>query len=154
MSEERAGAERRDVRIHISGAPYESPNPTTNDALYALASVPHELELFRATEGDREDVPVPRGPHEIHLKVNEHFYAGEEWTIFVEGTPHEWPKAKITYAEVVTLFDPQYPEHTQMIYSVTWDRGPDRKPEGILAPGASTKIRNGMVFNVSPTGES
>lgn len=142
------------VRIHISGKAYESPNPTSHDALYILGNVPHGLELFRETEGDREDVPVPRGGHEIHLTRDEHFYAGKEWTIIVEGTAHEWPKAKITYGEVVTLFDPEYPQHPEMTYRVMWEHGPAHKPEGILVLRASVKIVNEMVFHVSPTGQS
>ena len=30
-------------------------------------------------------------------------------TIIVEGTPHEWPKEEITYAEVVTFEFPTSP---------------------------------------------
>jgi hypothetical protein len=74
--------------------------------------------------------------------------------IIVEGTQHEWPKDDITYAEVVTLFDPAYPKHPKMNYSVTYERGQGNKPEGILPPGASVKVKEGMVFHVSPTGES
>jgi hypothetical protein len=33
------------VRIHIDQQPYESPNPTTGEALYALGSVKPGLEL-------------------------------------------------------------------------------------------------------------
>jgi len=75
-------------------------------------------------------------------------------TIVVEGTPHEWPKGEITYAEVVTLFDAAYPTHPEITYSVTYKRGHGNKPEGILAPGASVKVKDGMVFNVSATGQS
>ncbi len=75
-------------------------------------------------------------------------------TIIVEGTPHEWPKDQITYAQVVTLFDPAYPQHPQMNYSVTYERGQGNKPEGILPSGGSVKVKEGMAFHVSPTGES
>jgi hypothetical protein len=75
-------------------------------------------------------------------------------TIIVEGTPHEWPKDEITYTQVVTLFDPEYPQHPKMNYSVTYERGHGNKPEGILPPGGSVKVKEGMVFHVSPTGES
>jgi len=75
-------------------------------------------------------------------------------TIIVEGTPDEWPKDEITYAEVVTLFDPAYPQHPQMNYSVTYERGQGNKPQGILPPGGSVQVKEGMVFHVSPTGES
>ena len=75
-------------------------------------------------------------------------------TIIVEGTPHEWPKDEITHAEVVTLEVPTYPQNPQITYSVTFKRGHGNKPEGILAPGASVKVKEGMIFNVSETGQS
>ena len=55
-------------------------------------------------------------------------------TIYVESTPHEWRKIEITYAEVVTLEVPEYPQHQQITYSVKYSRGFGNKPEGILAP--------------------
>ena len=75
-------------------------------------------------------------------------------TLIVEGTPHEWPKGKITYDEVVTLEVPDYPQHPDITYSVKYKRGHGNKPEGILAPGASVKVKEGMIFNVSETGKS
>jgi Xaa-Pro aminopeptidase len=75
-------------------------------------------------------------------------------TIIVDGTPHEWPKGEITYAEVVTLEVPDYPQHPEITYSVTYKKGPGNKPEGILSPGGSVKVHEGMVFSVSETGQS
>ncbi len=75
-------------------------------------------------------------------------------TIIVAGTPHEWPKVEITYAEVVTLEVPNYSQHTEITYSVKYKNGHGNKPEGILAPGASVKVKEGMVFSVSETGQS
>ncbi len=75
-------------------------------------------------------------------------------TIYVEGTPHEWPKEEITYAEVVTLEVPTYPEHPEITYAVKYTRGHGNKPEGILSPGDSVKVKEGMRFSVSETGQS
>ena len=75
-------------------------------------------------------------------------------TIIVEGTPHDWPKEKITYAEVVTLEVPDYETHPEITYSVKYKKGSGDKPEGVLTPGASVKVKDGMVFNVSETGQS
>ena len=75
-------------------------------------------------------------------------------TIIVEGTPHEWPKGEITYAEVVTLEVPDYAKHPEKTYSVKYKNGHGNKPEGVLAPGASVKVKEGMVFSVSETGQS
>ena len=75
-------------------------------------------------------------------------------TIIVEGTPHEWPKDEITYAEVVTLEVPDYAQHPEITYSVKYKKGQGNKPEGILSPGGSVKVKEGMIFSVSPTGQS
>ena len=75
-------------------------------------------------------------------------------TIIVEGTSHEWPKEEITYAEVITLEVPDYPQHPDITYSVKYRRGQGNKPEGVLSPGASVKVKEGMIFSVSETGQS
>ncbi|MBN9281183.1 MAG: multiubiquitin domain-containing protein [Hyphomicrobium denitrificans] len=73
--------------------------------------------------------------------------------IIVDGTPYEVPKKDdISYAEVVTLADPQYPQHPEVNYTVTYERGHGK--DGILAPGGSVKIKDGMVFHVDRTGQS
>ena len=75
-------------------------------------------------------------------------------TIIVNGTAHEWPKGEISYAEVVTLEVTNYAQHPEITYSVKYKRGHGEKPEGVLAPGASVKVKEGMVFSVSETGQS
>jgi hypothetical protein len=73
-------------------------------------------------------------------------------TIIVDGTPHEVPKGKITYTEVVKLAYPDYPQN-QQTYSVKYKKGKGEKQD-ILAPGASVEVKEGMEFYVSRTGES
>jgi len=75
-------------------------------------------------------------------------------TIIVEGAPHEWPKGEITFVEVVTLEVPNYLEHPEITYSVKYKNGHGNKPEGILPPGGSVKVKEGMIFSVSETGHS
>ena len=76
-------------------------------------------------------------------------------TIVVEGTPHEWPKdEEISFAQVVTLEVPDYSPASGISYSVKYTRGQGHKPEGILSPGESVKVKDGMVFSVSETGQS
>lgn len=75
-------------------------------------------------------------------------------TIIVEGTPHQWHAPEITYAQVVTLFDPHYPQHPEINYSARFKNGPACKPEGVLPPGASIKVKDHMVFYVCATAQS
>lgn len=76
-------------------------------------------------------------------------------TIIVEGTEHQWPKNDdISYAQVVTLEVPDYPEHPDITYSVKYKNGHGNKPEGTLSQGGSVKVKDGMIFSVSETGQS
>lgn len=75
-------------------------------------------------------------------------------TIVVEGTPHQWAEEYITYDEVVTLEVPDYAQNPEITYTVIYKRGPRDKPEGTLSKGGTVKVLEGMVFNVSPTGQS
>ncbi len=78
-----------------------------------------------------------------------------EYIIIVEATEHQWPKDFITYEEVVGLEFPDYADHPEITYSVKYHRGHGNKPEGILVKGGEpVRVKNRMVFNVSPTGQS
>jgi hypothetical protein len=83
-----------------------------------------------------------------------HGHGKQETVIIVDGTPHPWPKEEISYTEVVTLEFPDYPQHPEITYSVKYKHGPSHKPEGTLSPGSSVKIKKGMRFYVSQTGQS
>ena len=75
--------------------------------------------------------------------------------IVVNGTQYEvQAREHIAYSEVVTLAHPDYPQHPEITYSVTFTKGPREKPEGILPPGGNIKVKEGMSFRVNRTGQS
>lgn len=79
----------------------------------------------------------------------------KEITIIVNGNPHNWPKgASISYAEIVTLAIPDYPQHPEITYSVKYKKGNSHKPEGVLAPGGSVELKDDMIFTVTESGQS
>lgn len=75
-------------------------------------------------------------------------------TIIVNGTPHEIEKGHILYAEVVTLAFPDFPQHPERTYSVTYEKGQGSKPAGILSPGGKVRPKDRMIFKVKHTGQS
>ncbi|MBN1184221.1 MAG: multiubiquitin domain-containing protein [Bacteroidales bacterium] len=75
-------------------------------------------------------------------------------TIIINGTPHDIEKDEISYNEVVTLGFPDFPQHPERTYSVTYQRGHGNKPEGILSPGGTVKVKDQMIFYVKHTGQS
>jgi len=76
-------------------------------------------------------------------------------TIYVEGTPHEWPKdQQISFEQVVQWAFPDYSATDGRAYTVKYKKGDNAKPEGQLVKGASVKVKEGMTFSVSRTGQS
>lgn len=76
-------------------------------------------------------------------------------TIIINGTLFKEIKNEVmTYEEIVTLAFPDFPQHPERNYSVRYVRGHGDKPEGILSPEGKVKIKDGMEFTVTPTGQS
>src|SRR5260370_41210154 len=93
------------VRIHIDQKPYESPNPTTGEALYKLGRVEARLELFREVKGDKEDPEVPDGAEGVHLREDEHFHSSpphhQEFTIIVNCQKTDVTTRKPAFEQIV-----------------------------------------------------
>jgi len=141
------------VRIHIDRVAYESPNPSTGEALYALADIPKHEKLYREVEGDAEDERVPRDETVAHLTVDEHFYSQKVLDILVNGDDHEIDTKEITYARVVELYLGSGGKPSNE-YLVKYSHGPAENPSGTLAPGQKVRGKDGMRFRVAGTGES
>jgi hypothetical protein len=125
----------------------------TGETLRGLLNIPQSSELLRDNESPNDD-PIDDGDA-VEFKDGPVFTTSRKGlTIIVEATPHQWFESRISYVQVVTLFDPSYPQHPDITYSVTYKRGPAARPEGILTPSASVKVKDCMVFNVSQTGQS
>jgi len=142
------------VRIHIDREAYESPSPTTGEALYEIAHIPAHRELFREVGGDHEDPLVPRDTAAIRLKQDDHFYSQKAVTILVNGEPYEETETRISFEQVVKLAYPVRPSGTCIEFTVTYRNGPPANPKGSLTAGHSVKIKNRMIFDVTPTDRS
>lgn len=144
-------------KFFVNGLSMEWPkNKLSGRAIRTLVGKEDEnVELLL----EREDTPDQVIADEQEVNINERgvekFKTRKKGvTIYVEGVPHAWDKPKISYAEVVTLEDPDYPQHPEIDYSVSYTDGVPAKPVGDLAKGESVKVKDRMKFDVSPTGES
>lgn len=143
------------VRIHIDRQPYESPTPTTGEALYALAHIGPHRELFKEASGDHEDEVVERSDAPIHLKQDEHFYTQKEVTLIVNGQHKPWSEPTISYEQITHLAFPAPPPPGVTIrYTVEYEDGPRKNPEGSMTSGKKVYVKNGMIFHVTETGRS
>lgn len=146
------------VRIHIDQRPYESPNPTTGEALYRLAQIQEGFELFREVRGNKEDPALPDDAEPIHLREDEHFHSGpaqpKEFTIIINGQRKVVTTKTITFDQIVKLAFPLPPAGNDILYTISYEDGPRANPQGSLREGGTVKIKNGMIFNVTATDKS
>jgi len=78
---------------------------------------------------------------------------GKKLTIFVNQDEHEIDTDKISYERVVDLYLGEGGAPSKE-YLVKYSHGPVENPSGTLAPGQEVKMKDGMRFRVSGTGES
>ena len=142
------------VRIHIDRDVFESPDPTTGKALYELAKIPKQHELFRVMQGNHEDELVPRDDTVIDLKKADHFYSQRAVTISVNGEPYETTELRLSFEDLVAIAFPIPPTGECIEFTITYRDGPPANPKGTLTAGHSVKIKNRMKFDVTATDRS
>lgn len=75
-------------------------------------------------------------------------------TIIVNTRKHSVPKnEKISFEAVVVLAYPTAPAGENVEFTVMYQRGEGNK-DGTLVPGQSVKVKDGMIFDVTPTDKS
>src|SRR6266852_24583 len=103
VSDKKSGVHQ--VRIHIDRKPYESPNPITGVALYALGSVAEGLQLYREAQGNEEDEPIHNDSEKELLTQDEHFYSKKEhhkgFDIIVNTQPEHVGKKRVSFEQIV-----------------------------------------------------
>jgi len=58
---------------------------------------------------------------------------------------------KASYDDIVAL---AYPYARDVLYSITYSKGPAANQQGILSPGQVVQVQNGMNFNAYFTGNA
>jgi hypothetical protein len=142
------------VRIHIDREPRESANPTTGAALYVLGKVAAHRDLFREVGGDEEDELISREALEVKLRQDEHFYSQKVMAIVVNAQPKEVVETRLSFDEVVKLAFPIPPSGQNIMFTIKYRKGPHANPKGSLLEGETIRIKNGMIFDVTPTDRS
>lgn len=78
----------------------------------------------------------------------------KEFTIQVNARDKVWAEKKISFDEVIILAFGVISTDPNVSYSVTYKKGDNNKPEGIMVKGDEVKVKDGMRFNVTETNRS
>ncbi|MFA6715531.1 MAG: multiubiquitin domain-containing protein [Victivallaceae bacterium] len=78
----------------------------------------------------------------------------KEYTIIVNTQEKKVYKKELSFMEIVILAFEHPLVDANNTYTIKYRRGVGNKPEGILAPGQTVRIKEGEIFNVTPTHKS
>jgi len=81
-------------------------------------------------------------------------FTNREIDIIVNGQKKTVAKRALSFSEIVALAFETPPAGQNVIFTVTYRKGPEPKPAGTLIPGESVHIKEGMIFNVTATDKS
>lgn len=76
------------------------------------------------------------------------------YEIIVNGEPKTFAEKKISFAQVVQLAFGTTDVDGNIAYTITYKRGENQKPKGVMVKGDVVTIKKGMVFNVTATDQS
>jgi hypothetical protein len=75
------------------------------------------------------------------------------YNLIVNARPKTTTQKELSFDDVVTLaFGP--PNYETSVYTVTYQKGEDKKPKGTLVRGESVHVKDGMIFDVIRTDKS
>ena len=76
------------------------------------------------------------------------------YTIIINGVEHTIENKKIKFEEIVSIAYEDYKDNPNIAYTVTYSKGPDKKPKGQMVKGDKVNIKDGMIFNATRTNKS
>ncbi|PWK68265.1 multiubiquitin [Mucilaginibacter oryzae] len=130
--------------------PYISP-----EEIRSYGKVDPELDLFNIQMPDQ---PLAnRGRIDLEqLKSAEFISKKREFnqTLIINGRSKPWKEDLISFDQVIIIAFGKIDQSMTRAYTVTYSRGVESKPEGIMVKGNEIRVKDKMIFNVTATDKS
>lgn len=78
----------------------------------------------------------------------------KEYTIYVNTREKQFTGHNIAFNDVVLLAFGKIETNPETVYTITYRKGDNNKPEGIMDIDDVIKVKNGMIFNATATNKS
>jgi hypothetical protein len=147
------------LSLTIDGKHYEwHQQYITGAEIKKLGNIPVENEVFLAIKKPWEDEPILDDTRvDLARPEVEHFYSKDKHfkvTLIVNLKEKPWIEKTINFEQVVILAYDNYNQRPEVVYTVTYDRGPHENKEGEMVKGDMVFVKNKMIFNVSRSDKS
>lgn len=130
----------------------------TGKQVMTLANLEDDILLFFKTVDNRIDQLIGEDDKVDLLEPGiEKFYTKEDSkqvSIYISGVLKEWDKKKISFKEVIILAYGNYEDRPTMVYTVAYEDGPKKNPEGSMIKGSEVFVKHLMIFHATATDKS
>jgi len=140
--------------INEIGFDWNKPYITTEE-IRSAGRVDPELDLYLAqlldqplTNKDRIDLTQSGKGQFISKK------RGMDQAVIVNGRSKPWNDDLIAFDQVIILAFGKMDQSMTRAYTVTYSRGAESKPDGIMIKGNEIRVKDKMIFNVTATDKS
>lgn len=153
----------RKFSIYVDETPvdFDKPDPTGLEILQRVGKHPDRYALTQIILGEEEDQFIGAQEKADLLRKGIEKFTSVPWdeikkevTIIVNAQQKVVTVSELSYDALVKLAFDTPPTGGNVLFSVTYRRGQGNKPEGSLSQGEVVKIKEGMIFNVTPTNQS
>src|SRR5579872_3306218 len=147
------------LKLTINDIKHEWPQQyITGAEVRRLGEIPASDDIFLAIKKPWEDELVPDDKQvDLARPEVEHFYSKDKdfkIALIVNGRPKQWNEKTITFEQIVVLAFGSYDPNPNKVYTVTYDKGPHKNPEGSMVKGDKVFVKDKMIFNVTATDKS
>lgn len=152
----RAFASDRIFNFTVDELGYEWGEPIITEAQLREVTGADEDDVFVLDQSGEADKILEEGDSvDLSVKGTEHIRTKKRITqIIVNAREHKVQGIRISYNQVVALAFNPVPTGPDVLFTVTYRKGPLQNPKGTLPEGQSVFIKNGMIFNVTQTNRS
>ncbi len=137
MDEERQGHE------HGGGGPVDRALEEVREA---------ERELERAHRADElAEEHLEEAVHDLEKAEHD---KPRTVDLIINTRAKSWAEETVSYDQVVALAALPLPQGQNPGFTIVYEDGPSKNPTGTLIAGQSVRVKNEMVFHVTPTNRS
>ena len=151
----RASESDRTYNFTVDEVGYEWGEATISEAdLRDISGTPQNKTLVLEQSGEDKTLD-DSDTVDLAARGTEHIRSERRvYRIIVNARGAEVATREVSYAELVALAFTPVPTGPDVIFTITYRKGPHQNPKGTLPEGQSVFIKNGMIFVVTQTNRS
>ncbi|MDJ1497653.1 multiubiquitin domain-containing protein [Cytophagaceae bacterium DM2B3-1] len=147
------------LKFTINGKPFEWKTQfIQGKQIRSLGKIDPEDKIYLDIESPyKDDLITDDEWVDLARPGTEHFFSQQTavcFTLIVNGREKSWNSRYINYKQAVTLAFGSFDENPNILYTITYSKGPSENPQGSLEKTDSVKVTNKMIFNVTATDKS